>query len=181
MPLRSQDSNDRVMVFIDLANIEMKAHDLRFSVDYCELVKNVVRTRKMVASYVFDSHGEDGCDSFIQSRLRRNGFRMHIRDSYDTNREEQKEVDVAMACNIVAHAFRDNYDVAVIVSGDRDYVPAIEMVQDLGKRVEVASFRGCIGTAMMNAGDQFIDMDTLPILKMDCILTDLSEVIEWSA
>ncbi len=178
MLLRSWNPDDRVMVFIDLANIEMKVQDLRFSVDYCELVKNIVGTRKLIASYVFDSHREDGCDTFIQSKLRRSGFRMRIRDSYDANREEQKEVDVAMACSIVAHAFRDNFDVAIIVSGDRDYIPAIDMVQDLGKKVEVASFSGCIGSAMMNAGDWFIDLDALPILKMDCIPTDPSGVVE---
>ena len=85
-----RNPNDRVMVFIDLANIEKKAHTLRFTLDYCELVKQVVGLRKLIAPYVFDSHGKSGCDNTLQSKLRRNGFRMCIRDSYDANRDEQK-------------------------------------------------------------------------------------------
>ena len=84
---------------------------------------------------------------------------------------------MALACNMVAHAFRDNYDVAVVISGDRDYIPAIDIVQDLGKKVEVASFRECVGPVMRDAGDNFIELDTLPILKMDSI-PDLKGVSE---
>ena len=51
----------------------------------------------------------------------------------------EKAVDVNMACDMVA--LRDIYDVAVIVSGDQDYVPAVRIVKDAGRRVVNVSFR----------------------------------------
>ena len=36
---------------------------------------------------------------------------------------------------------RDIYDVAIILSGDQDYVPAVEVIKDSGKRVINVVFR----------------------------------------
>ena len=38
-------------------------------------------------------------------------------------------------------ALREIYDVAVIFSGDQDYVPAVSIVKDSGKRVVNVSFQ----------------------------------------
>ena len=57
-----------------------------------------------------------------------------MREAYDEKRSEQKEVDVALACEMVSHAFRNSYDVAILISGDRDFIPAIQHVQASGKK-----------------------------------------------
>ena len=36
---------------------------------------------------------------------------------------------------------RDIYDVAIILSGDQDYVPAVEVVKDSGRRVVNVAFQ----------------------------------------
>ncbi|MCY4039904.1 MAG: NYN domain-containing protein [Gammaproteobacteria bacterium] len=51
---------------------------------------------------------------------------------------QEKAVDVKLACDMVI--LRDIYDVAIIVSGDQDYVPAVEIVKDSGKEVINVSF-----------------------------------------
>lgn len=51
----------------------------------------------------------------------------------------EKGVDVALACDLVDLARRDGYDVAYLISGDADFVPAVEIVRSIGKRVFVAS------------------------------------------
>jgi uncharacterized LabA/DUF88 family protein len=43
---------------------------------------------------------------------------------------------------MLGHAYRDDYDVAVLFAGDGDYVPLVEEVKRLGKGVRVASFEG---------------------------------------
>ncbi|MGH9185657.1 MAG: NYN domain-containing protein, partial [Acidimicrobiales bacterium] len=53
----------------------------------------------------------------------------------------EKGIDVLIALHMVMGAVRDDYDVAVLASGDSDLVPAVEMVLDLGKRCEVAAGR----------------------------------------
>lgn len=50
----------------------------------------------------------------------------------------EKAVDVKLATDLIM--LRDIYDVAVIVSGDQDYVPAVQVVKDAGKTVVNVAF-----------------------------------------
>ncbi len=52
----------------------------------------------------------------------------------------EKGVDVMMATDIVVGAFRDTYDTAIVVSGDGDFYPAMQVAKDLGKHIEVVAF-----------------------------------------
>jgi uncharacterized LabA/DUF88 family protein len=52
---------------------------------------------------------------------------------------KEKAVDVKLATDLII--LRDIYDVAVIVSGDQDYVPAVQVVKDYGKHVINVAFR----------------------------------------
>lgn len=51
----------------------------------------------------------------------------------------EKAVDVKLAVDLLY--LKDIYDVAVIVSGDQDYVPAVNNVKDLGKQTVNVSFQ----------------------------------------
>lgn len=56
-----------------------------------------------------------------------------------SGRLHEKGVDFLLAVDLVRLAAEDRYDVAVVLSGDADLVPAIETVQQLyRKRIEVA-------------------------------------------
>jgi len=41
---------------------------------------------------------------------------------------------------MITHSFKNNYDVAVLVAGDNDFVGALQSIKDNGKHVEVALF-----------------------------------------
>ncbi len=60
-------------------------------------------------------------------------------DLFERKLGTEKAVDVKLATDLVM--LRDIYDVALILSGDQDYVPAVEVVKDSGKRVINAAFR----------------------------------------
>ena len=74
---------------------------------------------------------------------------------------------MAMACEMVAHAYKDNYDVAIVVSGDRDFVPAIQHIQSAGKRVEVAAYTDSFSNEMLKMCDVYHKLDSLPLLRID--------------
>ncbi len=59
----------------------------------------------------------------------------------DKKDEKAKGVDIALAKDFLGNAFRDNYDVAFLFSGDGDYVPLVEEVKRLGKIVCVVFFQ----------------------------------------
>lgn len=48
---------------------------------------------------------------------------------------EEKESDVRIATQIVADAYQDNCDVAIVVSADSDMIPAMELAIEAGKKV----------------------------------------------
>lgn len=52
---------------------------------------------------------------------------------------QEKTVDVNLAVDMVTLVA--NYDLAVIVSGDQDYVPAAQAVKDMGKQVVNVAFK----------------------------------------
>lgn len=52
----------------------------------------------------------------------------------------EKETDVRLAIDMALGAAKDRYDIAVVVAGDTDYVPAIEAAKAEGKRVVWAHF-----------------------------------------
>jgi len=64
------------------------------------------------------------------------------RDPLDPFIPEEKCVDVGLSVSMVYYATINAYDVAIVVIGDQDYVPALQFVRRLGKRVMIASVHG---------------------------------------
>jgi uncharacterized LabA/DUF88 family protein len=65
----------------------------------------------------------------------------------------EKGVDIMMATDILQYAWRDLYDVAVLVSGDGDFAYALQAVKDLGKHVEVAAFPSNLSHELAQTSD----------------------------
>ncbi len=60
------------------------------------------------------------------------------------------------------------YDTAVLVSGDEDFVYAINAVAYKGCRVEVAGFRSNTAPRLIDVGDFFIDLgDIADMIRKD--------------
>lgn len=75
-----------------------------------------------------------------------------------------KGVDVCLTKDLLVNAFHNNYDVAVLVAGDGDYVPVIEEVQRFGKHVVVSFFsdpKEGLNMELRRAADQFDSLDDL--------------------
>jgi len=58
---------------------------------------------------------------------------------FDKSLGAEKAVDVKLAVDMIM--LREIYDIAIIVSGDQDYVPAVGVLKDCGKRVVNAAFK----------------------------------------
>lgn len=54
----------------------------------------------------------------------------------------EKGVDVKLACDMLSGAFKGAYDVAVLITEDADFAPAIECVQELDRQVVHVWFGG---------------------------------------
>lgn len=68
---------------------------------------------------------------------------------------QEKCVDIALAVDMVHYAtVPDAFDVAVLVSGDRDFLPALCRVREKGKRVCIASMRNSVRRGGMDPADR---------------------------
>lgn len=65
-------------------------------------------------------------------------FDINDPDSYTT---EEKETDINLATHMVAKGFQNAYDIAILVSGDTDYVNVIKTLHSLGKIIVIAHFQ----------------------------------------
>ncbi len=77
---------------------------------------------------------------------------------------KNKGVDVAIATDLLVYGISDtssNYDVAILVSGDSDFVPVIKRLKDRRPqvRIEVAQFDRAIGDDLKQAADRFYLLD----------------------
>lgn len=52
----------------------------------------------------------------------------------------EKGVDTALGISMIRHAYRDDFDIAVLVTSDTDLVPAVEAANDTGRKVVQAGF-----------------------------------------
>ena len=76
--------------------------------------------------------------------------------------------DIHIAVDMVVLAQNNSYDTAILVSGDGDFMPAVEAVQSFGKHVENAYFRTGHSWHLRQACDVSVLLDRDFIQK--CIL-----------
>jgi hypothetical protein len=69
-------------------------------------------------------------------------------DLFNNSLGQEKCVDTKLSLDLVL--LRDIYDVAIIVSGDQDYVPAVQAIKDSGKRVVNVAFETRGGQLLPN-------------------------------
>ena len=152
-----QNCSRKVMIFIDGSNVHwaLKAYKkeigAEFKIDYEKLQLLLTRNRDLVRTIYYGSlpevYGMQSQTRFLEY-LRTTGIQIVTRPlktridaRSGESRPIEKGVDVALAIDLLALAWEDAYDMAIVFSGDADFVGAVEHVMRKGKNVEVLAFR----------------------------------------
>jgi uncharacterized LabA/DUF88 family protein len=149
-------SKDDVMVFFDGANLyHAQKHYAElvglkiYKFDYGKLLRKIVGSRNLVRATFYGSKKvpEDPLQSDFFSVLRDNDIMVKILDlkkRYDPklqrDREFEKGVDVALVTDMLNFALKGKIGTAILVSGDSDYISAIDIIINEGVNVEVVAF-----------------------------------------
>jgi len=148
------EKNERVMIFIDGSNLyhSLKGFFKRTDIDIGKLSKKLLDKRRLVRIYYYNAKvglKEEperyrsqqafftSVNAIPYSELRLGRLVYH---NWPNSPPYEKGVDIQLATDMITHSFKNNYDVAVLVAGDNDFVGAIQAVKDNGKNVEVALF-----------------------------------------
>lgn len=168
------DRIDRVMVFIDGSNLyhSLKGFFRRTDIDIGKFCQKLVERRRLIRIYYYNArvgrqeeperyqHQQTFLDSvsaipYCELRL---GRLVYI--NWPNSPPFEKGVDIQLTTDLLTHNFKNNYDVAILVAGDTDYVGALQSVKDNGKNVEVALFgKERSSLTLREVADRVITMD----------------------
>lgn len=79
----------------------------------------------------------------------------------------QKGVDVQLAVDLVSNAYLNNYDIAVLFSGDIDLYESVKLVKSLGKQVIIFSHEKLMAQEMITISDFYKDIYKLQDNQLD--------------
>ena len=150
-----------VAVFVDVANIFYAAKAAGVDIDYVTLLKSATAGRDFVRAYAYTGlDPENENQRQFHAFLARSGYKVVSKDirKYGDGRIKAN-LDIELVVDMMRMA--EKLDIAVVVSGDGDFAPAIYAVQQLGVRVEVISFRGNTSSDLIEVADVFIDISTV--------------------
>jgi hypothetical protein len=108
------------------------------------------------------------------------GRRLKRKDRHpdDDFSPEEKCVDIALASSMLYFAALPlAYDIAIVIGGDRDYVPVLQKVRLLGKRVALASIHGACSYELME-GKNLKGVRDFDVIWLQDILDDIRLVAE---
>lgn len=77
------------------------------------------------------------------------------------DRVYEKGVDILVALELLRGAYKDEYDVGIIVAGDGDYADVAAAVREAGKTVVNAFFRDKKSHELAKASNWFIDLSNI--------------------
>ncbi len=163
---------NRVAIFIDGSNLyhALKSNFNRYDLNFTEFVNKLCGTRPLFRAYYYN---------VLQDAVQRADAHRDQQDFLAALRETpylevrlggtklaqgvtvEKGIDVMLVTDLLNFAWRDLYDVAVVVSGDADFAYALQAVKNLGKYVEIACFESNVSRDLLDVADskQVLDRD----------------------
>ena len=147
-----------VAVFVDVANLYYSARGQEVDVDYVALLKAATKGRDLIRAYAYSGLDPENENQrkFIDF-LGKNGYKVVHKDIRKFGDGRVKaNLDIELVVDLFRLAKR--MDIAVVVSGDGDFAPAIRALQDEGVRCEVISFRPNTSSDLIAVADEFVDI-----------------------
>lgn len=144
-------TTQRVAIFIDGSNLyhSLEENCGRMDLDFHQFGRKLVQGRQLFRVYYYNilqdperkSQGYQEQQKFLSTLYNIPMFEVRLGTSkMRGDIMVEKGVDIMLATDLLQFAWRDLYDVAVLVTGDGDFTYAVQTVKNIGKYVEVAAF-----------------------------------------
>lgn len=153
----------RVGIFIDTQNLYHTAKNLYHArVNFAQIVKDALADRSLIRAVAYVITTEAGDEKAFFEALTKMGIEAKTKDlQIFAGGSKKADWDVGMAIDAVKLA--PKLDAVVLVTGDGDFVPLVEYLQmHEGCQVEVVSFGKSTSSKLIDATDDFIDLDQNP-------------------
>ena len=147
---------DRIAILIDGSNMYHYSKELKLSrlleFNYNQFAEflSAKRSRVSATYYIGKMREQPGNlrsrqlmanQQKLVGRLQNHGFKVSYGHMLvDGGGQREKGVDVQIAVDLVAGAYEDLYDTAILVSSDTDLIPAVRKIRQSGKNLEYVGF-----------------------------------------
>jgi len=154
--------NQRVGIFIDTQNLYHCAKNIYGAkVNFGEVVKNGLDSRQLTRAVAYVTTTESGDEKNFFDALGKMGIETKTKNlQIFAGGSKKANWDIDLALDAIKLA--PKLDSVILVTGDGDFVPLIEYLQNVGCQVEVMSFGKATSAKLIEAADDFIDLDENP-------------------
>jgi uncharacterized LabA/DUF88 family protein len=178
--------DERIMIFIDGSNLyhNLKTHNLNTRIDFKKFSDLICAGRKHIRTYYYNTPIKQADDpaEYRRQQLFFDGLRrtpyLELKLGYFLKKTKkcencghtlsypvEKGCDVNLAVDMMSMAYKNLYDVAILVSSDGDFASACQCVKDLGKHIENTYFEHGSSWHLLNICDVRILIDQALINK----------------
>ena len=155
----AQFKEQRVGVLVDIQNLYYSARVLyKKKVNFGQLLKIGVGERKLIRAIAYGIKTMEGQEEKFFDALTKQGFEVKTKDlQIFPGGAKKGDWDVGIAVDAIK--LSKSLDAIILVSGDGDYIPVVEYIQNTtGCRVEVMAFNESASAKLIEKVDDFIDI-----------------------
>ncbi|MBN2694816.1 NYN domain-containing protein [bacterium] len=155
---------EKVLCFLDYANINSVAKTRGVKIDYSKLLNYLGEGRFLVDSFAYipiDPRKVGDMNKKIE-RLWLDGFVVISKIGTPIPDGYRCDFDVEISMDMMKVAYQNRPDIVVLLSGDSDFIPVIIELRKLGIRVEVASFESNTAREMILKCSGFVNLELVP-------------------
>ena len=153
----------RVGVFIDTQNLYHCAKNLYHAkVNFGKVVEEALAGRSLIRAVAYVITTESGDEKGFFEALAKVGIEAKTKDlQIFAGGAKKADWDVGLAVDAIKLA--PKLDCVILISGDGDFVPLVEYLKtNEGCQVEVVSFGKSTSAKLIEAADDFTDLDQNP-------------------
>ena len=153
----------RVGIFIDTQNIYHSAKNIHHAkANFAAIIKDALGDRVLIRAMAYVVTTESGEESAFFGALTKAGIEIRSKPlQIFLGGAKKADWDVGLAIDAVTMA--PKLDSVILLSGDGDYIPLVKYLQNThGCQVEVVSFGKSSSGKLIEACDDFLDLDQNP-------------------
>ena len=151
---------EKVVFFLDYANINRAAREKGYRLDYHNLLQYVGEERFLVDAHCYvpiNPRNEHRLDGEIEE-LWRSGYIVNTKKGTVAGETYKCNFDVEITMDVLKVMYQTKPDIIVLATGDSDFVPLIQEVRKSGVRVELAAFEETAGADILLKCSGFINL-----------------------
>lgn len=155
----------RLAIFIDYENVFYAEKAKGWNIDWIKLYNYFQQNYDIYNAFLHSSETTNVGKRKFLKKLSLAGYTIRtkpikkIHDKKTGNTITKCNLDIEIVIDMFNTA--DNYDVAVLISGDSDFERAIELLRSRGKQIIVLSFKNAVSYELINAADRFISFEEI--------------------